>query len=773
MHMHRPIYVNIIRGYIMAFFLGIAFIIPAQSLITVKQDGSGDFTTIQQGVDSAGNLDTVLVWPGTYYENVIIENKDVVLASLFLTTSNPDYIEQTIINGNRTGSCIAIKNTADTTSVCGFSLTNGSGNNTTGSFKGGGTFIRYASVRLTNCMIRDNLVKGGGGGLSISESWVYLKKVTVENNQAYIWGGGMLIAYSFVVFDTVDRCNIYNNYSPHGTDIAKGAGQEHLHLAVDTFTVLNPDSYYMHSSFGGIPPTDITWDINTAMIESVTQDLYVSPQGDNDNSGTTPGEPLKDIWFAMLKMEADSLQPDTIHIAPGTYSPSAGEKFPLGLKRYVSIKGVSKDSCILDAEDEIYHFHATDYYPIHFSVSDLTLKNGNGITNTYFGWSNIYTRFNSNFTFKDLNVINNHSRQSAIVFGNADSAVLSGCTITDNVGGSGFRISIGDPGVDYAPVRVENCIIQRNIPDYSMPSEDGYLGRGMTIWAQLPPPNSVGVHLYNCLISDNHGRTHPYGSDIYGSGFSVDNTRAYVINCTFGNNTTDSPDGGCVGVVENAELNIYNSILFNDSPAELYMYYGINELNVYNSLVEGGEEGINVYSGGTLYYAPTNIDADPMWDTAGMFPYSLTGESPCIDAGTLGLPSGIELPETDLAGNPRVYNGYIDMGAYEYGPWVGIDQYVTGSRTENIDYLNVFPNPFRFETTISYKNPEKGQTIIQIFDLEGQVIKTLLHVNGQPGRGEIRWQGIDHAGKQVPPGTYVLSVTVNGLRKDSEILIKQ
>ncbi len=39
-------------------------------VITVKQDGSGDYSSIQQAIDAASDADTVLVWPGSYQENI-------------------------------------------------------------------------------------------------------------------------------------------------------------------------------------------------------------------------------------------------------------------------------------------------------------------------------------------------------------------------------------------------------------------------------------------------------------------------------------------------------------------------------------------------------------------------------------------------------------------------------------------------------------------------------------------------------------------------------
>ena len=95
-----------------------------------------DYTTIQQGVDYAENGDTVLVSPGTYVENIIIE-KEIFLTSYAIYDDlnnwiNNENILSTIIVGNqpsdiRKGSCIQVSYNNIQPTILGFTLKEGIG----------------------------------------------------------------------------------------------------------------------------------------------------------------------------------------------------------------------------------------------------------------------------------------------------------------------------------------------------------------------------------------------------------------------------------------------------------------------------------------------------------------------------------------------------------------------------------------------------------------------------------------------------------------------
>ncbi|NOY50544.1 MAG: hypothetical protein GXO88_08285, partial [Chlorobi bacterium] len=100
-------------------------LISLSQTIDVKQDGTGDYAQIQDAVDHAWPGDTVLVWPGTYYENLAINGKGLILGSLLMTTGDQAYKYSTIIDGGQNGSCISIEYVDASFEVNGFTLTNG------------------------------------------------------------------------------------------------------------------------------------------------------------------------------------------------------------------------------------------------------------------------------------------------------------------------------------------------------------------------------------------------------------------------------------------------------------------------------------------------------------------------------------------------------------------------------------------------------------------------------------------------------------------------
>ena len=69
-----------------------------------------------------------------------------------------------------------------------------------------------------------------------------------------------------------------------------------------------------------------------------------------------------------------------------------------------------------------------------------------------------------------------------------------------------------------------------------------------------------------------------------------------------------------------------------------------------------------------------------------------------------------------------------------------------------------FPNPFNPATRILYDLADASDIRLEIYDLMGRNIKTLVNQTQGAGRHFITWNGDDHAGNQVSAGVYLYSL---------------
>ncbi len=95
----------------------------------------------------------------------------------------------------------------------------------------------------------------------------------------------------------------------------------------------------------------------------------------------------------------------------------------------------------------------------------------------------------------------------------------------------------------------------------------------------------------------------------------------------------------------------------------------------------------------------------------------------------------------------------------------GIDVYsCQATPNGNLDIIPVilnssnYPNPFNPETTISYHIPKKGHVTIDIYNIKGQKIRSLLKEEQEAGQHSIIWKGHNDQGQKVSSGTYLYRV---------------
>jgi parallel beta-helix repeat protein len=142
------------------------------------------YDTIQAAINAALSGETIIVSPGTYYENIIFNNKNITVRSS--NPSDSDIVAATIIDGGEIGSVVIITG-EDTSTLQGFTIQNGN------TAFGGGIRVENSSPVIENNTITDNMSEFRGGGIYTSQSSPTITDNTITYNNAG-YGGGIYIS---------------------------------------------------------------------------------------------------------------------------------------------------------------------------------------------------------------------------------------------------------------------------------------------------------------------------------------------------------------------------------------------------------------------------------------------------------------------------------------------------------------------------------------------------------------------------------------------------
>ncbi len=282
---------------------------------------------------------------------------------------------------------------------------------------------------------------------------------------------------------------------------------------------------------------------------------------------------------------------------------------------------------------------------------------------------------------------------------------VTNCNFINNDAGTcpGGALTIKGTGI------VENCVFRENIGQryWRDPETGGNIGVGVFIGD--PDGGALYVEgtarVTDCEFSDNFGYNgHTIG--VFGGALIME--RCKVVNSI----AVSSLGRGAIAVL-NGELTINNSLIANNSNGVICLIYGnhtyLNNTTItntggeaafwfhsgnsqsaieLNNCILSGYSGLQSYVMGdnngtvvmnnTLNQPVIGSDNDPLFVNPTTylgyeenvdpldFDWTLQEGSPCINAGDITLwnfgPDAI-----DLAGEPRVKDSQVDMGAYEYG----------------------------------------------------------------------------------------------------------
>ena len=132
---------------------------------------------------------------------------------------------------------------------------------------------------------------------------------------------------------------------------------------------------------------------------------------------------------------------------------------------------------------------------------------------------------------------------------------------------------------------------------------------------------------------------------------------------------------------------------------------------------------------------------------------------------------------------PRAYPLFTGIGYYDDFEVNGVDVVTSVdeggpkpiSSTIPSDYKleQNYPNPFNPSTMINYDLPKAGIVKVEIYNIVGQRMKTLVNEMQTVGKWSVQWNGTDHAGMHVASGIYFYRLeTPNAVLTQKMVLLK-
>ena len=95
---------------------------------------------------------------------------------------------------------------------------------------------------------------------------------------------------------------------------------------------------------------------------------------------------------------------------------------------------------------------------------------------------------------------------------------------------------------------------------------------------------------------------------------------------------------------------------------------------------------------------------------------------------------------------------------------------------EMTDLHQNYPNPFNPVTTISYDigllDGIEQKISVNVYNIMGQHVTTLINNVSQAGQFSVKWQGDDKLGKMVPSGIYFVQLkTASGIIRNKKMML--
>lgn len=119
-------------------------------------------------------------------------------------------------------------------------------------------------------------------------------------------------------------------------------------------------------------------------------------------------------------------------------------------------------------------------------------------------------------------------------------------------------------------------------------------------------------------------------------------------------------------------------------------------------------------------------------------------------------------------GSFSILGGVITQLDLELEPFVDVND--PGDSPPLTELKQNYPNPFRDETYIRFSIEEAAPVTLEIFNLRGQQLRSILHETKAGGQHEIVWDGKDENGHEVGNGVFIYRMTCGKFKYTKKML---
>jgi flagellar hook assembly protein FlgD len=100
---------------------------------------------------------------------------------------------------------------------------------------------------------------------------------------------------------------------------------------------------------------------------------------------------------------------------------------------------------------------------------------------------------------------------------------------------------------------------------------------------------------------------------------------------------------------------------------------------------------------------------------------------------------------------------------------------IAGETPSSFELGSNYPNPFNPETTIEYAIPAQAagmvRVTLRIYNLQGQLLRTLVDEEKSPGHHRVVWDGKNDLGAKVSSGVYLYTINAGYFKATRKMTI--